>query len=69
VWVRTPGGGGYGDPLERPSHAVFEDVRLKRYSAAQAKDLYGVVLDDDVNPTGVDESATNQLRNEMKRQH
>jgi N-methylhydantoinase B len=67
VWVRTPGGGGYGDPLERPSQAVFEDVRLKRYSAAQARDLYGVVLDDDVNPTCVDEGGTSRLRDEMKR--
>ena len=44
VWVRTPGGGGYGDPLERNAELVLEDVRLGRYSPDQAADLYGVVL-------------------------
>ena len=32
VRVRTPGGGGYGDPRERDRAAVAEDVRLGRYS-------------------------------------
>ena len=41
VRVRTPGGGGYGDPLRRESGAVAEDVRLGRYSAAQSKVLFG----------------------------
>ncbi|MDP4033098.1 MAG: hydantoinase B/oxoprolinase family protein [Pseudorhodobacter sp.] len=41
VRVRTPGGGGYGDPLERDWEAVAEDVRLGRYSATEAKRLFG----------------------------
>jgi len=41
VWVRTPGGGGYGDPLMRDRAAVAEDVRLGRYSAAEAARLFG----------------------------
>ncbi|MEC7853338.1 MAG: hydantoinase B/oxoprolinase family protein, partial [Pseudomonadota bacterium] len=44
VWVRTPGGGGYGDPLQRSAALVLEDVRLERYTIEQAADLYGVVL-------------------------
>ena len=61
VWVRTPGGGGYGDPLARVPDAVLEDVRLGRYSAAQAHDLYGVViLEGDV--PAIDETATRKIR-------
>ena len=41
VRVRTPGGGGYGDPRKRPPEAVEEDVRLGRYSPEQARDLFG----------------------------
>ena len=44
VHVRTPGGGGYGDPLTRPVEAVAEDVRLGRYTEAQAEALFGVVF-------------------------
>ncbi|MCF6320245.1 MAG: hydantoinase B/oxoprolinase family protein [Rhizobiaceae bacterium] len=42
VHVQTPGGGGYGDPKQRDKNAILEDVRLGRYSAKQAKELYGV---------------------------
>ncbi len=41
VRVRTPGGGGYGDPARREPAAVAEDVRLGRYSKAEADELYG----------------------------
>ena len=42
VHVQTPGGGGYGDPMKRTKEAVLEDVRLGRYTKAQAKKLFGV---------------------------
>ena len=45
VWVRTPGGGGYGDPFRRPLQAVFEDVRLSRVSIEQARKFYGVIVE------------------------
>lgn len=67
VWVRTPGGGGYGDPLQRPVDAVREDVRLERYSLAEARDLYGVVLLKNDSILFVDEEETIKLRSEMKR--
>ena len=67
VWVRTPGGGGYGDPLQRSVDAVREDVRLERYSLAEARDLYGVVLIKNDNVLCVDEAETAKLRIEMKR--
>ncbi|MFO1144605.1 MAG: hydantoinase B/oxoprolinase family protein [Amaricoccus sp.] len=41
VRVRTPGGGGYGDPRHRERDAVAEDVRLGRYSADEARDRFG----------------------------
>ncbi|RGP37563.1 hydantoinase B/oxoprolinase family protein [Pseudotabrizicola alkalilacus] len=40
VRVRTPGGGGFGDPAQRDPALVAEDVRLGRYSAAQARLLW-----------------------------
>jgi N-methylhydantoinase B len=59
VRVGTPGGGGYGDPHERDPSAVAEDVRLGRYSAVQARSLFGVVLTQDFEP---DLKATEALR-------
>ena len=67
VWVRTPGGGGYGDPLERHPDAVFEDVRLGRYSVDQVAALYGVVIGtDDKGTLSLDDGATSLLRAEMQ---
>ena len=50
VRVGTPGGGGYGDPRERDPIVVAEDVRLGRYSAEQARTLFGVILTDGLEP-------------------
>jgi N-methylhydantoinase B len=41
VLVRTPGGGGYGDPAERDPALVETDVALGRYTAKQAAELFG----------------------------
>ncbi|MGR3375681.1 hydantoinase B/oxoprolinase family protein [Salipiger abyssi] len=41
VRVKTPGGGGYGDPAARDRALVEEDVRLGRYSAEEAERLFG----------------------------
>ena len=40
VRVRTPGGGGYGDPALRAPTLVDEDVRLGRYSEDEARRLF-----------------------------
>ncbi|MFO8116178.1 MAG: hydantoinase B/oxoprolinase family protein [Halorubrum sp.] len=61
VSVQTPGGGGYGDPLERDPQTVLADVRDGKVSAAKAEAEYGVVVDDD----GVDAAATTALRREL----
>ena len=40
-----PGGGGWGDPLERDPTLVLRDVRNEFLSAAKAEADYGVVID------------------------
>lgn len=46
VVVRTPGGGGYGNPAHRDPALIAQDVRLGRYSPAQAKALFGTEIED-----------------------
>ena len=58
----TWGGGGWGDPTERPADRVAKDVDRGLVTAEGAR-RYGVVLNDDLS---VDESATDALRQEMR---
>jgi N-methylhydantoinase B len=44
--ARWSGGGGFGDPLERPLDLVAEDCRTGYVSLAAAREIYGIVLDD-----------------------
>ncbi len=60
VHVRTPGGGGYGDPLTRAPEAVRYDVEMGRYTIEQAAALFGVALSG--TPPQVDEAGTERLR-------
>ena len=55
----TPGGGGWGDPLERPADLVAADVREGLVSVARAASVYGVVVGADGS---VDPVATAQRR-------
>lgn len=41
VRVRTPGGGGYGEPTRRNPALIAEDIRLGRYTIEQAKASFG----------------------------
>ena len=43
--VMTPGGGGWGDPLDREPEKVARDVALGLVSMDSAKQDYGVVMD------------------------
>jgi N-methylhydantoinase B len=45
LYLRSEGGGGYGDPLDRDPERVLEDVMLNVVSDGAARDTYGVVLD------------------------
>ena len=57
--LESPGGGGYGDALERAPDAVAEDVRLGYVSRDAGLSDYGVALDEQGQ---VDEAATEVLR-------
>lgn len=56
----TPGGGGYGDPLDRDLLAVADDLSERRVSVEAALADYGVVVTDGV----IDEDATATARKE-----
>jgi N-methylhydantoinase B len=45
IYHKQPGGGGYGDPLERSAAAVAWDVKNDKVSIEAAAKQYGVVLD------------------------
>ena len=59
----SPGGGGYGNPLERDLQAVWWDWRNGKVTAAHAREAYGVVIDEDKGV--VDADATTALRREQ----
>lgn len=65
VTIDAPGGGGYGDPLDREPDRVKEDVLEGYVTLDGARSEYGVVLD----PAGtkVDEKATAELRASMRK--
>ena len=62
-WV-LPGGGGWGDPLERDPWRVLRDVRNELVSPAAAERDYGVIIDTEV--WRVDEAATVGLREQRR---
>ncbi|MCZ6721035.1 MAG: hydantoinase B/oxoprolinase family protein [Proteobacteria bacterium] len=64
ICMYTGGGGGYGDPLERPPDEVLEEVRSEYITAEQARDEYGVAITAD--GSHVNETATAKLRQEGK---
>jgi N-methylhydantoinase B len=63
VIVRTGGGGGWGDPLERDAALVRADVIEEFISRDAADEHYGVVLRDDLT---LDQAATEQRRSALR---
>jgi len=61
--VRTGGGGGWGDPLERDPARVCADVAEGFISFAAARRLYGVIIRGNLS---LDESATRRLRERLR---
>jgi N-methylhydantoinase B len=62
----SSGGGGYGDPLERPAEQVCRDIADGLYSATAAAEVLGVVVVS--GPRGrpeVDERATTRQRSRL----
>jgi N-methylhydantoinase B len=64
VILSLPGGGGYGDPLEREPDLVVRDVEDGLVSVERAREIYGVVLTEigRHGEHGVDAGATSRLR-------
>jgi N-methylhydantoinase B len=61
--IGTQGGGGFGDPLERPAAKVAEDVANGFVHAETAREAYGVVL---TAEGAVDEGATTERRSAIR---
>jgi N-methylhydantoinase B len=66
IRIRTTGGGGWGDPLDRRVEAVARDVRDGKVSVAGARDDYGVVLTGAPADPAVDVTATAELRARLR---
>ncbi len=62
LYVRSDGGGGLGDPLERPPELVAEDIAAGAVSRGAAEEIYGVVLEGDA----VDADATAARRGMLR---
>jgi N-methylhydantoinase B len=62
IRIRTTGGGGWGDPLDRPYEEVLRDLRWRKISPAGARDDYGVVVTGSPDDPQVDEAASDALR-------
>ena len=61
----SAGGGGYGDPHQRPAQAVLTDAVEGYISVRRAREIYGVVLTGDpakVETLQIDDRATTDLR-------
>lgn len=58
------GGGGFGDPLDRPAETVHQEVISGYVSVAKAKEDYGVVIDPAT--LTLDQQATLELRNNIR---
>ena len=46
IRIETPGGGGFGNPLERPLKKVIMDVKNGLVSKKGAREDYGVIFTD-----------------------
>jgi N-methylhydantoinase B len=67
VVSECPGGGGFGDPLDRDPDLVRWDAREEYISLNAAREIYGVVLDTEPETYRVDYEATQKLRQEIKK--
>lgn len=64
--VRTTGGGGWGDPLDRDTAMVLHDVIQGKVSIHGARNDYGVVIVEGEDGPAIDMDATDSLRAEMR---
>ncbi len=65
IRVESPGGAGYGDPLQRHPARVLADVRAGKVSVEGAQEHYGVILDNH----RIDQRQTDALRRRLSKRH
>ncbi|KJK13578.1 hydantoinase [Terrabacter sp. 28] len=66
IRIRTTGGGGWGDPLERPYDEVERDLRWGKVSFEGARRDYGVVASGTQDEPVVDTASSDALRDELR---
>ncbi len=66
IRIRTTGGGGWGDPLERDPNLVARDVRWGKVSRHRAAADYGVVITGPADDPVADGPATGSLRTRLR---
>ncbi|HET7386683.1 MAG TPA: hydantoinase B/oxoprolinase family protein [Nocardioidaceae bacterium] len=66
IRIRTTGGGGWGDPLERPYDEVVRDVRWGKVSREGAERDYGTVLSGPEGAARADVPASERLRERLR---
>ena len=68
VHYQMGGGPGYGDPLDRPTELLVEDIEEGIYTPEIVEKVYGVVgsFDEEAREFTVDEEATEQRREEIR---
>lgn len=62
VILHTSGGGGWGNPIDRPAEKIYQDVLDEIITAEAARAAYGVVISE----TGVDDLKTAELRSRLR---
>jgi N-methylhydantoinase B len=68
IRIRTTGGGGWGDPLERPYDEVERDLRWGKVSFEGARTAYGVVATGTKDEPTIDVEASDELRAQLREQ-
>lgn len=63
--VETGGGGGYGEPADRPESEVLADVAAGYVSVEAAREVYGVAVVRDADAFSIDQTTTADLRRSL----
>jgi len=66
IRIRTTGGGGWGDPLDRPYDEVARDVLWGKVSVECARTAYGTIVTGTPDEPVVDSEASDRLREQMR---
>jgi N-methylhydantoinase B len=66
IRIRTTGGGGWGDPLERPYDEVVRDVLWGKVSRAAARADYGVAVTGPADAPACDTAASDGVRSALR---